>query len=68
MPTMPTRLVHDKVFDQNGLLYMDILNTDGILGDRYTVNGVIQPFFQVQPRKYRLRLLNGGPSRFYTLL
>jgi FtsP/CotA-like multicopper oxidase with cupredoxin domain len=57
---------HDKVFDQNGLLYMDILNTDGILGDRYTVNGVIQPFFQVQPRKYRFRLLNGGPSRFYT--
>src|SRR5260370_7583162 len=44
---------------------MAILNTDGILGDRYAVNGVIQPFYQVQPRKYRLRLLNGGPSRFY---
>src|SRR5260370_3808373 len=45
---------------------MAILDSDGILGDRYTVNGVIQPYCQVQPRKYRLRLLNGGPSRFYT--
>src|SRR5262249_24580613 len=30
-----------------------------------TVNGKIQPFFQVHPRKYRFRWLNGGPSRFY---
>ncbi len=29
------------------------------------MNGKIQPFFQVQPRRYRFRLLNTGPSRFY---
>src|SRR5262249_61897797 len=40
---------------------------DGILGDKHTVNGAIQPFFQVHPRKYRLRWLNSGPSRFYEL-
>ena len=31
------------------------------------VNGVVQPFMQVHPRKYRFRCLNGGPSRFYQL-
>ena len=32
------------------------------------MNGKVQPYFEVQRRKYRLRLLNGGPSRFYTLV
>ena len=39
----------------------------GMLGDRFTVNRTIQPYFQVQRRKYRFRLLNGGPSRLYQL-
>jgi len=29
------------------------------------VNGTIQPYMDVQPRRYRFRLYNGGPSRFY---
>jgi FtsP/CotA-like multicopper oxidase with cupredoxin domain len=58
-------LFADKVFDSTGNLFFDFFNTDGILGDRFTVNGTIQPFMQVDPRKYRLRCLNGGPSRFY---
>jgi len=41
--------------------------TNGMLGDRFTVNRTIQPFFRVEPRKYRFRILNGGPSRLYTL-
>lgn len=56
----------DKVFDPSTqLLFFDLFNLDGILGDRFLVNGKIQPFFEVQPRRYRLRLLNSGPSRFY---
>jgi len=55
----------DKVFEQNGLLFFDLFNFDGIVGDKFTVNGKIQPFFQVHPRKYRFRWLDGGPSRFY---
>lgn len=55
----------DKVFDRHGELYFDLFNTDGILGDKFTVNGKIQPYFQVQRRRYRLRWLDGGPSRFY---
>jgi FtsP/CotA-like multicopper oxidase with cupredoxin domain len=43
----------------------DTTNIDGVLGDKYTVNGKIQPFFNVQKRKYRIRLLDAGPSRYY---
>jgi len=56
----------DKVFDSNtGVLFFDLFNTDGILGDKFLVNGKIQPFFQVAPRRYRLRWTNTGPSRWY---
>ncbi len=60
-------MLHDVLFDQNGKAFFDAMNTDGILGDRFTVNRRIQPFFQVERRKYRFRLLNGGPSRFYQI-
>ena len=55
----------DKVFDQSGQLFFDLFNLDGILGDKFTVNGEIQPFFKVKPRRYRLRMVDTGPSRFY---
>jgi len=56
----------DKVYDPTtGLLAFDLFNLDGILGDKFLVNGKIQPFFQVQPRRYRFRLLDTGPSRFF---
>lgn len=60
-------LLHDVLFDQNGQVVFDPFNTDGILGDKYTVNRKIQPRFEVKRRKYRLRVINGGPSRFYQL-
>jgi FtsP/CotA-like multicopper oxidase with cupredoxin domain len=56
----------DKIYDPtSGQLVFDLFNLDGILGDKFLVNGVIQPFLQVQPRRYRFRLLDTGPSRFY---
>jgi FtsP/CotA-like multicopper oxidase with cupredoxin domain len=55
----------DKFFDSSGYLAFDQFNTDGILGNKFCVNGKIQPFFAVEPRKYRFRLLSGGPSRVY---
>jgi FtsP/CotA-like multicopper oxidase with cupredoxin domain len=61
-------MLNDKVFDPNtGLLFFDIFNLDGILGDKFLANGKIQPFFQVHPRRYRFRLVDGGPSRFYQM-
>ena len=56
----------DKVFDpRTGLLFFDLFNLDGILGDKFTVNGKIQPVLHVSPRRYRFRWLDAGPSRFY---
>src|SRR5262245_446989 len=58
-------LFADRCFDQAGLLFFDLFNLDGILGDKFLVNGKIQPVIHVHPRRYRFRWLNGGPSRFY---
>lgn len=41
--------------------------TFGMLGDTMTVNRTIQPYLDVKRRKYRFRILNGGPSRLYEL-
>src|SRR5216683_1382743 len=58
-------LFADRCFDNTGLLFFDLFNLDGILGDKFLVNGKIQPVMHVRPRRYRFRWLNGGPSRFY---
>jgi len=56
----------DRLFDpRTGLLAFDTFNTDGILGNVFIVNGKVQPFFNVNQRRYRFRLLDVGPSRFY---
>lgn len=55
----------DRLFDEDGHLTFDLFNFDGILGDMFLVNGAIQPYLKVARRKYRFRLLDGGPSRFY---
>ncbi|MCA1593287.1 MAG: multicopper oxidase domain-containing protein [Acidobacteria bacterium] len=56
--------VYDPVTDQ---LAFDLFNLDGILGDKFLVNGKVQPVLHVSPRRYRFRWLNMGPSRFYQL-
>ncbi|AYC31195.1 bilirubin oxidase [Pseudomonas cavernae] len=55
----------DRRFDLSGKLYYDQLNPEGVLGDKTLINGKIEPVLNVAARKYRLRLLNSGPSRFY---
>ncbi|MGC2694488.1 MAG: hypothetical protein WA738_01730, partial [Candidatus Angelobacter sp.] len=56
----------DKIYDPTtGQLVFDLFNLDGILGDKFLVNGIIQPFLNVEPRRYRFRMLDTGPSRFY---
>ncbi|SLN47820.1 Spore coat protein A [Roseovarius litorisediminis] len=42
--------------------------TNGMTGDKITVNRIIQPYLDVDRRKYRFRFLNGGPSRLYQLV
>src|SRR5215813_6553773 len=55
----------DRQFDENGFLVFDDFDHNGFLGDKFLVNGVIQPFFKVQRRKYRFRCLNGANARFF---
>ena len=60
-------MLSDKAWDQNGQLYFDIFNLDGFLGDCMTVNFLYKPYFEVQARKYRFRILNASVSRFFKL-
>ena len=59
--------IQDRQFDSGGYAWMDPFESKGFLGNKFCVNGKIQPFFKVKPRKYRFRLLNASLSRFYEL-
>jgi FtsP/CotA-like multicopper oxidase with cupredoxin domain len=72
LPSFPQFDIPLGLADRNfnpttGLLAFDTFNTDGLLGNQFLVNGKIQPFFEVQKRRYRFRILDFGPSRFYQL-
>jgi manganese oxidase len=56
-------MISDKAFDSNGQLIFDIFDTDGFIGDVMTVNFAYKPYFEVERRKYRFRILNGGVAR-----
>lgn len=68
--------IQDRSFFSDGSLYYPsnpypVEQGGGILpemfGDFILVNGAVWPYLDVEPRKYRLRLLNGSDSRFYDL-
>ena len=63
----------DRLFDSGGQL---IYPTSGkpdfpwvseLNGDAMLVNGKLYPYLDVEPRPYRLRILNASNSRFYLL-
>jgi FtsP/CotA-like multicopper oxidase with cupredoxin domain len=58
-------VIQDKSFAADGSLLFDTFNHRGFLGDKFLVNGAIQPFLKVKRRKYRFRFLNGSNARFY---
>src|SRR5262245_30413436 len=60
-------MLADKAFDASGQLFFDIFQTDGFLGDVMTVNLAFKPFFEVERRKYRFRVLNAAVARFFKL-
>src|SRR5712691_11067651 len=61
-------LLADKLLDPTtGLICFDTFNFKGLIGDVQLANDVVQPFFNVNQRRYRFRVLNGGPTRFYEL-
>ena len=54
----------DQLFTSEGHIFYDFLDHNGRLGNVPTVNGVVQPYHKVQPRKYRMRFLNSSNSRY----
>ncbi|HEX7891534.1 MAG TPA: multicopper oxidase domain-containing protein [Ramlibacter sp.] len=60
-------MIGDKQFDSSGYLVFNQFDNDGFIGDKFLVNGKIQPFFHVAPRKYRFRLLVASTSRVFDL-
>ncbi len=66
-------VVQDRMFDTNGQLYFPTaprLNPEHpfwqpeFFGDVMLVNGKSWPYMDVEPRRYRLRMLNGCNARF----
>jgi spore coat protein A len=66
-------ILYDRDFAADGQLFYDVsgdpqspwipeFTADGVL-----INGKIRPFFEVEPRLYRFRLLNTANSRFFLL-
>jgi spore coat protein A len=72
-------MIQDKMFDQTGKVFYPssdkesypdapaITHLPEFFGDFILVNGVPWPQCEVEPRAYRLRLLNASDSRFYKL-
>src|SRR5579884_697069 len=58
-------MLNEKAFDSEGQLFMDIFQFDGFIGDVMCVNLTYRPFFEVERRKYRFRILNASVSRFF---
>jgi spore coat protein A, manganese oxidase len=68
-------VLQDKTFNADGSMFYP---TQGVtayhpqwvpefFGDVAVVNARIWPFVDVEPRRYRLRIVNGSQSRFYNL-
>lgn len=70
-PSFPGEPFYDDFITGEGIVLPDNQFPDGgptalaeFFGDHMLVNGKIWPKMTVEPRKYRLRLLNGCDSRF----
>jgi spore coat protein A, manganese oxidase len=57
----------DRVFNFDGTLFYPEMWEPEFFGDVVLVNGKVWPYLDVEPRRYRFRILNGSNSRFYRL-
>ncbi len=66
-------MICDRMFDKDCQLYYPVSDnpaspwTPEFFGDAFLVNGKLLPFLEVEPRKYRFRVLNASNGRFYRL-
>lgn len=69
--------IQDRMFTEDGQLFYPSMPEEAgqpnpsvipeMFGDFILVNGKTWPILNVEPRKYRFRILNGSDSRFYKL-
>lgn len=59
-------ILQDRTFNANGSLAYSMTQVEG--ADTPVVNGKAYPFLAVEPRRYRLRILNGSNERFWRLM
>jgi spore coat protein A, manganese oxidase len=63
----------DRLFEATGQLRYpesDVVGApwvENVQGDVHLVNGMIFPFLEVEPARYRLRIINASNARFYSL-
>jgi spore coat protein A len=75
-------VIQDRSFDTNGQLFMPADSAGGVLwttnpehpywvpefvGDTVLVNGVVWPYMNVEPKRYRFLFLNGSNARTYSM-
>ena len=75
-------MIQDRAFNEDGSLFYPLQDLDEeptndteippvwvpeFFGDTVLVNGKVWPFLEVEPRKYRFRILNASNARFYHL-
>jgi FtsP/CotA-like multicopper oxidase with cupredoxin domain len=62
-------ILSEKIFCADGQLYSNNAGAapGGAGGDKFPVNGVIQPYLPVTKRKYRFRVLNSGQANAFTI-
>lgn len=66
-------IIADRVIDKQGQLYYPVSGDPDhpwvpeFYGDSVLINGKIKPYVEVEPRLYRLRILNAANSQFFAL-
>ena len=72
-------IIQDRSFDTAGQIFYNLASNPQpnptvhpfwipeFIGDAIVVNGKTWPYLNVEPRKYRFRLVNGSNARFYDL-
>ncbi|MGE5530249.1 MAG: multicopper oxidase family protein [Patescibacteria group bacterium] len=58
-------VIQDRTFNPDGSLFYPETIEPEFFGNTILVNGMVWPFLDAEPRRYRLRFLNGSNSRFY---
>jgi bilirubin oxidase len=58
-------MIQSRFYDASGNITDVSAERNSTFGDTYSVNGQILPYLDVEPRKYRFRVLNAAASRTF---